>query len=291
MEVLEAVRQFVNLRLFTIGGQDVTLSTLLVCFLIFILSLFVSALVQRLLTVHLFQRLRIGSGPAYAIRRFTHYTIVALGLLVALTTANINLNAIAIVLGFLSVGIGFGLQNITSNFISGLILLFERPVSVGDLIEVGGHLGRVSEIRMRATLVNTLDNVTIIVPNSSLIENEVVNWSHGDAKVRLHVPVGIAYGSDMEKVRDAMLRAARGNGGVLAAPAPEVRFLEFGDSSLNVDLLVWVADPGDLPRIHSELNFAIDAAFRQAGIVIPFPQRDLNLQLTPAVETLAGRKA
>jgi small-conductance mechanosensitive channel len=286
---LEQLQTWMLTPLFSIGGQDVSVSTIGVCLIIFIVSLIVSAIVQRLLSTHLFSRLNIQPGAAYVIRRIVHYIIVALGLAIALSTAQINLSALAIVLGFLSVGIGFGLQNITSNFISGLILLIERPVSVGDYVRVGDEVGTVLDIKMRSTLINTQDNVTIIVPNSQLIEHEVVNWSHGDTRVRIHAPIGVAYGSNMQAVRVALEKVAAEHPSVLKDPAPEVRFLKFGDSSLNMDLLVWINRPQDQFLILSQLNFAIDAAFRAANVTIPFPQRDLRLQPSPAIDRLSHR--
>jgi len=273
-----------------LGDIKFTLTGLATAFVIFVLFLILSALIQRTVGPWLDRRLHRSLGVAYAIRRFIHYFIVLVGLLIAAQMVGLDLSSFAIILGFLSVGIGFGLQNITSNFISGLILLIERPISVGDLVSAGDRIGRVKEIKMRSTVIVTLGNITIIVPNSQFIENDVVNWSHGDPRIRIHVPVGVAYGSDLNIVKGSLLNVAKGHESVLESPAPEVRFLEFGDSSLNFELLVWIDQPSEKFIIQSQLNFGIDAAFRQAGISIPFPQRDINLQMTRAVDRLAERE-
>ena len=196
----------------------------------------------------------------------------------------------AVVFGFLSVGIGFGLQNVTSNFISGLILLVERPISVGDFVSVEGQVGKVLQINMRSTIIMTLDNLAIIVPNSKFVENNVINWSFQDTKVRIHCPVGVAYESDVAKVKETLLSVAKAHPDIVEYPSPEVRFLEFGSSSLNFDLLVWTDEANKQYLLKSQINYAIDEAFRKANIRIPFPQQDLYLQMTPAVQALAGLK-
>jgi len=154
---------------------------------------------------------------------------------------------------------------------------------------VDGQIGRVTDIKMRSTVIQTLDNISIIVPNSKFIESPVTNWSYSNPMIRLHCPVGVAYGSDVSKVKSALLAVAGGEEQVLKSPAPEVRFISFGDSALNFELLVWTGNPESQFALQSRLNYAIDAAFREGDIRIPFPQRDLHLQLSPAVDKLAGR--
>jgi small-conductance mechanosensitive channel len=193
----------------------------------------------------------------------------------------INLTGLAFFIGILSVGIGFGLQNIANNFVSGLILLFERPIKPGDMVSVGDTEGRVQEIQMRATTVLTRDNVTIIVPNSQLVSEKVINWSHKDPKVRIHIPIGVAYGSDVQLVTELLLKVAKGHPQVMDEPPPNVWFVDFGDSSLNFELLVWINNPILRKQIQSDLNYAIDAVFRQHNVTIPFPQRDLHLCSLP----------
>ena len=286
---IDLLIQWLNKPLVHLAGVELSISSLTAAILIFILFLMASRLIRRMLKPWLNRQLRHSPGVAYAILRFIHYLIVAAGIFTAFRVIGLDLGSLALVLGFLSVGIGFGLQNITSNFISGLILLLERPISVGDFIRVGDHTGRVQEIRMRSTLILTQNSIAIIVPNSRFIEDDVVNWSHGSPRIRIHVPVGVAYGSDLDKVREALLQVAAEHPDVLKNPEPDVRFLEFADSSLNMDLLVWIDRPSDQFQIHSQINFAVDAAFRRADINIPFPQRDLNLQMTEAVRRLAQK--
>jgi small-conductance mechanosensitive channel len=202
----------------------------------------------------------IGAGAYFGIRQV--FDLTNLGYIVAA----------------LSVGIGFGLQEIISNFVSGLILLFERPLKVGDLVSVGDQMGVVKNINIRATTVLTNDNVYLLVPNRDFIGQTVTNWAHKDPKMRLHVGVGVSYGSDTALVKKVLLEVGAAHGAVLKYPAPDVFFTGFGDSSLDFDLLVWIADPPRQRRIASELCFAIFDAFNEHDIEIPFPQRDLHLR-------------
>jgi len=287
---LETIIEWINKPFLHIGETPVTIGGIGTGFVVFILALIFSAFVQRLISNKLVERLRLDSGAVYALKRVLHYIIVVLGFVLAAQCIGLNLGSLAVVFGFLSVGIGFGLQNVTSNFISGLILLFERPISVHDLISIDNMIGRVEHIHMRATHIKTLDNISLIVPNSKFIETQVINWSHQDPKVRLHCSVGVAYGSDIELVKKTLLEVAEKHEEVLDSPQPIVRFMEFADSSLNFELLVWIRYPDRQFDIKSEINFAIDQAFRKANIQIPFPQRDLHIKMTPAVEQLAGTR-
>ena len=201
-----------------------------------------------------------------------------LGVFIAVQQVGIDLTTLAAISAVLMVGIGLGLQNITSNFISALILLFERPVQVGDFVEVSGVQGRIRAIKTRSSVVETLDNVAIIVPNSNFITENVTNWSYRDSKVRIHVSVGVSYGSDVDLVAETLLRMGRAHQEVLLNPEPRIQFLEFGDSSLRFDLLVWINDASRQYFIKSDLNFAVVKAFRERGITIAFPQRDLHIR-------------
>jgi len=276
--------EFTRIPIVLIGQTNVTLGGVFSAILVLLSAFFISALVQRTLTNSMTKKLNLSTGMSYALRRILHYIIVFFGAILAAQCIGLNLGSLAVVFGFLSVGIGFGLQNITSNFISGLILLIERPVSVGDFVSVENQMGRVKNINMRSTTISTRDNVSIIVPNSKFIEDSVINWSYGDTRIRLHCPVGVAYGSDIAQVREALIKIAKGNSEVLKKPAPEVRFIEFADSSLNLELLVWTDEPKKQKRLHSEINYAIDQVFRDEGIKIPFPQIDINFQRNSVVE-------
>lgn len=276
---------------FKLGETPVTVSGILVAVLVIIASLFVSAIVQRVFDRQVAERMKMNRGMKYAFMRIIHYLILILGISLAAQMIGLSFGSLAVIFGFLSVGIGFGLQNLTSNFISGLILLLERPISPGDFVTIDGQFGRVEHINMRTTIIRTQDNVTIVVPNAKFVENDVTNWSHdGDVKVRLHCPVGVAYGSDVSLVKQTLLDVANANEHVLDDPAAVVVFTEFGDSSLNFELLVWTDRPELRYALHSEINFAIDEAFRKADIQIPFPQRDLHVKMTPAVEMLSGKQ-
>ena len=215
----------------------------------------------------------------------TQYILTFLGVIVLWQIWGFDISALAIIASVLSVGIGFGLQNITNNFISGLILNLERPIKVGDLVDVGDLVGTVHRIGARSTEVVTLDRVSIVVPNSQLLENRVVNWNHNDPISRLRLSVGIAYGSDLRKVKAALLNAAKKHSDVLRTPRPQVWFQDFGDSSLKFELLVWIKDPRKQFRLKSDLNYLIESNLRRYGIEIPFPQRDLHLQ-SPYLEEL-----
>jgi small-conductance mechanosensitive channel len=193
----------------------------------------------------------------------------------------IRLSALTVFAGVLGVGIGFGMQSITANFVSGIAILFERPIKEGDMVKVGTMIGTVMKINLRATIVRTIDNEHLIVPNSQFINSTVENMSHSDPKLRLHVDVGVAYGTDPHLVREALLQAVRVTENILDVPEPDVLFSSFGDSSLNFVLRVWVADPSIQLIVKSELHYAIVEQFKQRNITIPFPQRDLHIRQLP----------
>jgi small-conductance mechanosensitive channel len=274
---LDPIRARFDEPLFVVGGTTVTIASV-VSFLVFVaLAFAASALLQRTLA-RVYRRRGLDEGVQHALNRLLHYAVIGVGAFFALDNLGISVTALAGIGAILAVGIGFGLQNIAQNFVSGLILLLERPVKKGDFVEVGDVRGTVRDIRARATIVTTLDNVDIVVPNGQFITESVVNQTFGDRRVRARVPVGVAYGSDTALVREVLLRVAGQDARVLAAPPPAVLFTGFGDSSLDFVLLAWLPDPLLEPAITSDLRFAIDRAFREARIEIPFPQRDLHLR-------------
>lgn len=220
----------------------------------------------------------INRGVQEVIAILVKYGLIALGTIVLLQLWGIDLSSLAILASALGVGIGFGLQDIAKNFGSGLVLVFERPIQVGDFIEVGEFMGTVERIGARSTEIQTLDQISIIIPNSRFLENEVLNWSHRNPTSRLRIPVGVAYNSDPAVVQEILIEAGRNHPNTLATPAPQVFFKEFGDSSLNFELLVWIAEPSKHVRIKSDLYFTIEALLRQHQIEIPFPQRDLHVR-------------
>lgn len=264
-------------ELFRIGGTPVTIASLVSFFVFLALAYLASKLLQRALA-RFYRRRHVDEGVQYALNRLLHYGIMGLGIFLALDNLGISVTGLAALGAVLGVGIGFGLQNIAQNFVSGLILLLERPVKKGDFVEVGDTRGTVREIRARATVVTTLDNVDILVPNGQFITERVINSTFHDRRVRIGVRVGVAYGSDTDLVRATLERVAAEHVGVLEEPKPLVRFDDFGESSLDFTLLVWLASPRTEPIVASELRFAIDRAFREAGIEIPFPQRDVRIR-------------
>jgi small-conductance mechanosensitive channel len=276
MEWTERLKQILYFQLFEIGGQAITPIQLVIVVITLIVTLSIARSIGRLCEQRLLRH--IETGARYTLIRLTQYAIWAVGIMIGLKVLNIDLTAIAVVAGVLGVGIGFGLQSIVANFVAGLVLLFERPVKVNDRVTVENIEGNVVNISFRSTTIVTNDNISIIVPNSEFINRTVINWSHGDPRVRIHVPVGVAYGSDVELVTRTLLEVAAATESVLREPAPMVWFREFGESSLNFELLVWIEQPERHLRLRSRLNYAIDTAFREHGIHIPFPQRDLHLQ-------------
>ncbi|MCB9756917.1 MAG: mechanosensitive ion channel [Candidatus Omnitrophica bacterium] len=283
----EQVVQWINLPIVHIGTTPVTFGGIGSAVFIFITALLTSMILQRIIAVQIAKKLKLSAGITYTFQRIVHYSIVFFGIILAAQCVGLNFGALAVTFGFLGVGIGFGLQNLTANFISGLIILLERPIGVDDFVSIQNQVGTVVNISMRSTVIKTLDNVTIIVPNSKFIENQVTNWSYGDTRVRIHCPVGVAYGSDVELVKKALLSVVEQHAEILTTPQPEVYFTNFGSSSLDFELLVWTDMPQKQFLLQSKINYSIEQVFREAGIRIPFPQQDIHLQMTPAIEKLA----
>jgi small-conductance mechanosensitive channel len=234
---------------------------------------------------------RLAHATQYTITTVADYLLIGLGLWLAVSQI-VDIRSLGYLVAALSVGIGFGLQEIISNFVSGLILLFERPLKPGDLVEIGaGTLGTVRKLGIRATTVRTGDNVHILVPNREFITQRVVNYDLLDPRVRVTISIGVAYSCDPRQVRDALLEVAAHDKRLLKRPAPEVLFTDFGDSSLNFKLLVWIENAHDQFRIASDLRFAIDTSFRRLGIEIPFPQRDVALKSAQPLRVVVERAA
>jgi small-conductance mechanosensitive channel len=231
----------------------------------------------------LFNRLLAESGLdrslQYAIAQVIGNIVLVVGIFVVLENTGIHLAALTVFAGAVGVGVGFGLQNIASNFISGLVILAERPIAIGDRVEVAGIAGQVEHIGARSTVIRTNDNIMMIVPNTKFIDSPVTNWTYGDRRVRFRIPVGVAYGSDVNKVRDALLAVAHENPDTLKEPEPTVFLDQFGDSSIDFRLMVWSSEMSDRPsRYRSEINFAIAEKFHEVGIEFPFPQRDVHIK-------------
>ncbi len=262
-----------------LGGVGVT-PALLVKALMLLLALVIGTrLLRSAFTSKLLSHLPIEPGQRYVIERFFSYAVFGLGLIIALQSLGVKLESLVAVGAAVGIGVGIGLQTIAKNFASGVILLLEQPIKVGDRIAVGDLLGDVIQIGGRSTWVRTNENVVIIVPNAEFIENRVVNWTASDRSVRINVPLGVSYGSDPERVKEIVLEVARRHPDVNNRPSPDVIFTGFGDSSLNFELRIWTTKQVQTPKIiASDLYFAIFKAFRESGVEIPFPQRDLHLK-------------
>jgi small-conductance mechanosensitive channel len=278
-ETLQTIKQFCvkvwNTELF----GSVTIGSILLLLILFASVIIIERIVQKQLIRRFLSRTKLQSSLQFGLSRIIGYTLIAVGFYVAFQLVGVDLSSLAIIAASLGVGVGFGLQNIINNFVSGIIILAERPISIGDRIEVAGVAGRVTKIQLRSTTVVTNDNITMIVPNADFISNTVTNWSHGDPKVRIRVPVGVAYGSDLKLLQQLLLEAAGEHPKALRDPSPVVLFTEFGDSSLNFELGVWTQEMTATPvHFTSEMNFIIEQKLRENDIEIPFPQRDLHVR-------------
>lgn len=263
---------------FNIGTTKITLLSVIIAVIILTLGFRISQFVTRFVLQPTLRKYGLDTGIQYTFTRMTHYIIIVIAVLLSMTNIGLDLSALTVFASVVGVGVGFGLQNIASNFISGIILLFERPIKLGDVVEVDGDVVVVEEIKMRATIVKTFDNERIIIPNSQFIENKIVNWSYGDKMVRVVIPIGVAYGSNTYLVRDLLLQAASKEESILNYPAPSVDFLNFGESSLDFRLVVWVDSPDYRLLAKSNLLYKINDLFIEHGIEIPFPQRDLHVR-------------
>ncbi|HEY5657274.1 MAG TPA: mechanosensitive ion channel domain-containing protein [Myxococcota bacterium] len=241
-----------------------------------------SRFLRFLLEEDIYTRVRLRKGMPYAVSTLAHYTILTLGFIVAVLALGVDLNRFALLAGAFGVGIGFGLQNIVNNFVSGLILLTERPVEVGDTISLGDVFGEVRRIGIRSSTVGTWQGAEVIVPNADLVSEQVINWTHSDRRRRIEIPVGVAYGSNPKRVMEVLLEVARGNANVMRDPEPYILFMGFGDSSLDFEVRAWTQEFDFFQRVRSELCVGFEAALREAGIVIPFPQRDLHIRSVAA---------
>jgi small-conductance mechanosensitive channel len=269
-------------RQFTFGRITVSVSSVIIGALVVLLTIFISRWSSILIDRRLANRRHIDPGLRYTICRLVKYVVVTIGILVALKQAfALDLTSIAVIFTALSVGIGFGLQYIAADIASGFILLFERPIRIGDRITIGEDEGDVQSINLRTTVVTTNDRIAIIVPNSKLVSQRVVNWSYGDPRARIAIPIGVADDSDIEQVTQTLIEASRGVANVLDEPKPRVQFLKFGDYSLDFRLLVWTNQPRRHVQIRSDINYRIARLFRERSIRIPYPTQEFLLKGIP----------
>ena len=262
---------------FRIGSFRLSITDLMFAVVIFLALLTATRWLQRLLETRVFPQTRLDAGMRNSLKSTVGYVGLIVAVAVAVSIAGLDLSNIAIIAGALSIGIGFGLQNIVNNFVSGLILLAERPIKIGDWIVVGEHEGFVQRINVRATEVRTFQHSSVIIPNSELLSSALVNWTHKDAMARIEIPVGVSYGADVDLVRDTLIEVAAAHPEVMPDPEPFVLFTAFGDSSLDFELRCYTSQAGRRIRIATAMRFEIVRLFRERGIEIPFPQRDVHL--------------
>lgn len=260
-----------------IGEMTISLNMIALFSLALYFSFTFSWFLRSVLESQVFPHRDLDRGIRDAIKKLLHYAIIFFGFLFAMGLAGVELKSFAFLAGAFGIGIGFGLQNIVNNFVSGIILLFERPVRVGDTLIIDGKWSTVRKIGLRSTIVETPDRSEIIVPNSEFISQKVTNWTLSSTTARIVIPVGVAYGSDVDQVLEILTEAAKSHELVLQNPSPSPIFTAFGDSSLNFELRVWVADADTMLSVRSAILRTIDRYFREAGIEIPFPQQDVHL--------------
>lgn len=279
LDILRHIKDFLGIPLFKLGETQLTIRALLTLVLLLMALFYITGKIRNWVVNKLLIKSEVDVGTREAMGTLVRYVVIGIGLLVIFQTLGIDLTPLNVLAGTVGIGIGFGLQNIANNFISGLIILLERPIKIGDRIEVGSVEGDVIKIGARSTIVLTNDDIAIIVPNSKFITENVVNWSHTGARVRFRIPVSVAYGSDVRLVENLLLEVAKENPDVLDDPPPGVRLLAFGDSGLLFELRAWSASLAHRKGLLiSALNYAIYEKFQRHGIEIPFPQRDLRIR-------------
>lgn len=277
-EILAPIWDAFNSQLFKLGKKEISLNFIIGLVGAFLLLFYIANKAYKLLANRILSRYKVEPSVSQMVATIVRYFILIVGFFIVIHTAGIDLSALGFAAGALGVGIGFGLQNITNNFISGIIILFERPIKIGDRVEVGTIKGDVQEISARATTIITNDNISLIVPNAEFVSNTVINWSHNDRMVRFSIPVGVSYKEDPKLVRKVVLDVVNENSGVLKKPPAELLFSEYGDNSINFELIIWTTEFIDRPKIlKSQLYYAIFKKFKDHHIQIPFPQRDLHL--------------
>ncbi|MFM8442585.1 MAG: DUF3772 domain-containing protein [Methylococcus sp.] len=267
---------------FKLGGINISLADILLGLLIFALLLIGTRLLQKTLEQRIFPRTRLDVGLRHSIRSALGYAGFALAVLAGISVMGFDLSSLAMIAGALSVGIGFGLQNVVNNFVSGLILLIERPIKAGDWVVVGEFQGHVRKVSIRATEIITFDRASVFIPNSSLIQGTVMNRTYADKTGRVLLPLGIDYDAEAELARRVILDIAHANPNIRENPAPAVMMTGFGESAINLELIAFIHDVDKVKSVTSELCFAIHAAFRQQGIAIPFPQRNVKVSFSDA---------
>jgi small-conductance mechanosensitive channel len=265
-------------KIIPLGNESYSVLDLFILFGLFAGVVVSAGTVKKLLRSRVLRLTGLSRAAQETVAQVATYGMIFLGTIIVLQLWGLDLSSVTIIASVVGVGIGLGLQGIAKEFISGLVLIFERPIQVGDFVNVDDLMGTVERISVRSTEIRTLDAVSIIIPNSRFLEAEVINWTHHSSVSRLKLPIGVAYGSNLSVVRSALIDAAKEHADVLAEPVPKVFFKGFGESSLDFELLVWIAEPQKQFRIKSDLYFRIEAILRHRNVEIPFPQRDLNVR-------------
>jgi small-conductance mechanosensitive channel len=262
---------------FDVGSVTISIGSVLAFLITIWLAIIVSGIIRALLAEDVFPKTR-HARAADTISTVVYWAVLLIGFLFAAAAAGFEIGRLTLLAGAFGVGIGFGLQDVVNNFVSGLILAFERPIQVGDIVDLGTLQGTVSRIGMRSSVIRTFQGAEVVVPNSNLISNPMVNWTRSDRLRRVEIPVGVAYGTDQREVFNVLMEVAKEHPDVLEHPEPSVLLRGFGDSSLNFELRFWTYRFDGFLRIQSEVTRVILDALKKAGITIPFPQRDLHVK-------------
>jgi small-conductance mechanosensitive channel len=273
------IREYLNVPIITISKTEITIWTILYFIFLTFILFYITGKLRKWIVYNLLAKSKIDLGVRVAVGTIFRYVVLTIGLIIVLQTVGIDLSTVTILAGALGIGIGFGLQNITNNLVSGIIILFERPIKVGDRVEIGNVSGDVIKISMRSTTIVTNDNISIIVPNSEFISSRVINWSHIDRDVRLNFPVGVSYRENPESIKKVLLEVAAENEGILKEPKPDVLFSDFGESYLEFNLRVWTREYINRPGVlKSQLYYAIFKKFKEHNVEIPYPHRDILIR-------------
>lgn len=272
-----------------IGGAKITIINIAYLIIFLIIFTFVSRVIRDTLQNRVLPRTRLDTGARASFVNIVIYAFWILAIYTGINILGINLSSLTFMAGALGIGIGFGLQNIVSNFVSGIILLFDPSIQVGDMVQVGDDWGTVRRINIRTTIVQTFDNASLIIPNSEMLSSKITNWSFQDPKARRQVDVGVAYGSDVQLVRKLLLQIAVEMPEVLGDPTPQVDFMDFGDSALIFRIRFWISSPDYWLTAPTELRFRIDEEFKKHGIEIAFPQQDIHIRTASGLQGILNK--
>jgi len=264
-------------QIVALGDYAIHIYNILLIFVITFLTFFITFFIRKVLGGEVYKDMNLDQGRKHALFQIIKYIIYTVAIVLGIRSAGLDVSILLAGSAALFVGLGLGLQQTFNDFVSGIIILFDSTIEVGDVVEVAGVVGKVKSITLRTTYIETRDSVTIVVPNSRFTSENVINWSHDDWETRFHVTVGVAYGSDIELVKNLLYNCAYAHPLVLKHPQPSVMFMDFGDNALVFDLLFWSNNPFEKPGIASDIRFAVEKAFRDHDINIPFPQRDLHI--------------